>query len=81
MTFIFIKLVRFADKEGVDGKLPVPVHILADELANTGRHFGAEQKNFRYPEPKFKHFLYFSESASNAEPVSAEPMAGNYREL
>ena len=36
MTFIFIKLVRFADKEGVDGKLPVPVHILADELANTG---------------------------------------------
>lgn len=36
MTFIFIKLVRFADKEGEDGKLPVPVHILADELANTG---------------------------------------------
>src|SRR5699024_11687306 len=36
MTFDFIKLVRFADKEGVDGKLPVPVHILADELANTG---------------------------------------------
>ncbi len=36
MTFIFIKLVRFADKEGKDGKLPVPVHILADELANTG---------------------------------------------
>ena len=36
MTFVFIKLVRFADKEGVDGKLPVPVHILADELANTG---------------------------------------------
>ncbi len=36
MTFIFIKLVRFADKEGTDGKLPIPVHILADELANTG---------------------------------------------
>lgn len=36
MTFIFIKLVRFADKEGKDGKLPVAVHILADELANTG---------------------------------------------
>ncbi len=31
-----IKLVRFADKHGVDGHLPVPVHILADELANTG---------------------------------------------
>lgn len=36
MTFVFIKLVRYADKYGVDGKLPVPVHILADELANTG---------------------------------------------
>lgn len=36
MTFVFIKLVRYADKYGKDGKLPVPVHILADELANTG---------------------------------------------
>lgn len=36
MTFIFIKLVRYADKYGEDGKLPVAVHILADELANTG---------------------------------------------
>lgn len=36
MTFIFIKLVRYADKYGEDGTLPVPVHILADELANTG---------------------------------------------
>ncbi len=36
MTFVFIKLVRFADNHGEDGKLPVPVHILADELANTG---------------------------------------------
>ena len=36
MTFVFIKLVRFADKQGIDGHLPVPVHILADELANTG---------------------------------------------
>ncbi|CUX16064.1 VirD4-like conjugal transfer protein, CD1115 family [Clostridium sp. C105KSO13] len=36
MTFVFIKLVRYADKYGEDGKLPVHVHILADELANTG---------------------------------------------
>ena len=36
MTFIFIKLVRYADKYGEEGKLPVAVHILADELANTG---------------------------------------------
>ena len=36
MTFVFIKLVRFADKHGKNGRLPVPVHILADELANTG---------------------------------------------
>lgn len=36
MTFAFIKLVRYADKYGAEGKLPVPVHILADELANTG---------------------------------------------
>lgn len=36
MTFIFIKLVRYADSSGIEGRLPVPVHILADELANTG---------------------------------------------
>lgn len=36
MTFVFIKLVRYADKYGEDGRLPVPVHVLADELANTG---------------------------------------------
>lgn len=36
MTFVFIKLVRYADKNGENGRLPVPVHILADELANTG---------------------------------------------
>ena len=36
MSFVFIKLVRYADKYGGCGKLPVPVHILADELANGG---------------------------------------------
>ena len=36
MSFVFIKLVRYADKYGDDGKLPVPVQILADELANGG---------------------------------------------
>lgn len=36
MSFVFIKLVRYADKHGEGGRLPVPVHILADELANTG---------------------------------------------
>lgn len=36
MSFVFIKLVRYADKYGNSGKLPVPVHILADELANGG---------------------------------------------
>ncbi len=36
LSFLFIKLVRYADKNGVDGRLPVEVHILADELANIG---------------------------------------------
>lgn len=36
MSFVFIKLVRYADKYGEGGQLPVPVHILADELANGG---------------------------------------------
>lgn len=36
MNFVFIRLVRYADSFGENGKLPVPVHILADELANTG---------------------------------------------
>ena len=34
LSFVFIKLVRYADRYGEDGRLPVPVHILADELAN-----------------------------------------------
>lgn len=32
LSFIFIKLVRYADTHGENGALPVPVHILADEL-------------------------------------------------
>lgn len=35
LSFLFIKLVRLADSQP-DGKLPVPVHLLADELANIG---------------------------------------------
>ena len=44
MTFVFIKLVRFADKDGIEGRLPVPVHILADELANTGAILALNKK-------------------------------------
>lgn len=36
LSFLFIKLVRYADKHGNNGGLPVSVHILADELANIG---------------------------------------------
>ena len=36
LSFLFIKLVRYADKNGDNGRLPVPVHLLADELANIG---------------------------------------------
>lgn len=36
MSFVFIKLIRYADKYGDEGRLPIPVHILADELANGG---------------------------------------------
>jgi len=32
LSFVFIKLVRYADRYGKKGQLPVPVHILADEL-------------------------------------------------
>ena len=35
LSFLFIKLVRFADSQP-NQELPVPVHILADELANIG---------------------------------------------
>lgn len=44
MTFVFIKLVRYADREGENGRLPVPVHILADELANTGAFLELNKK-------------------------------------
>lgn len=35
-SFIFIKLVRFADQHGIDGKLPVPVTIIGEEWPNIG---------------------------------------------
>lgn len=35
-SFLFIKLVRYADKHGDKGKLPVPVHIIGDEWPNIG---------------------------------------------
>jgi len=35
-SFLFIKLVRYADKHGKNGKLPVAVNIIADEWANVG---------------------------------------------
>ena len=81
MTFVFIKLVRYADTYGEDGKLPVPVHILADELANTGAILSLKQKDFRDPKSKPQYFLHFPKPASDAEPVSLKPMAGNHREL
>lgn len=33
-SFLFIKLVRYADQYGEGGKLPVPVHIIGDEWPN-----------------------------------------------
>ena len=33
-SFVFIKLVRFADTHGDRGRLPVPVHIIGDEWCN-----------------------------------------------
>lgn len=36
ISFLFVKLVRYADRHGIEGRLPVPVHFLADELANVG---------------------------------------------
>ena len=35
-SFLFIRLVRYADKYGEGGKLPVPVNFVLDELANIG---------------------------------------------
>ena len=36
LSFIFIKLVRFADEKCPNGELPVPVHVLGEELCATG---------------------------------------------
>ena len=36
LSFVFIKLVRYADKNCAGGKLPVPVHILGEELTACG---------------------------------------------
>ncbi len=36
LSFVFIKLVRFADKNCEGGRLPVPVHVLGEELTACG---------------------------------------------
>ena len=36
LSFVFIKLVRYADKNCEGGKLPVPVHVLGEELTACG---------------------------------------------
>lgn len=36
LSFCFIKLVRYADKNCEGGKLPVPVHVLGEELTACG---------------------------------------------
>ena len=36
LSFIFIKLVRFADERCPNGELPVPVHVLGEELCAAG---------------------------------------------
>ena len=36
LSFVFIKLVRYADRDCEDGRLPVPVHILGEELTACG---------------------------------------------
>ena len=36
LSFLFIKLVRYADQHCPDGKLPIPVHVLGEELCACG---------------------------------------------
>lgn len=36
LSFVFIKLVRYADKNCPGGRLPVPVHVLGEELTACG---------------------------------------------
>ena len=36
LSFIFIKLVRYADEQCPNGELPVPVHVLGEDLCATG---------------------------------------------
>ncbi len=36
LSFVFIKLIRYADQRCSDGRLPVPVHVLGEELTACG---------------------------------------------
>mgnify|MGYP000296751712 CR=1 FL=1 len=81
MSFVFIKLVRYADKHGVGGKLPVPVQILADELANIGVIPDLTKKISTIRSRSLFLACIFQESSANAKPVSIKSVAGNYRKL
>ncbi len=80
LSFCFIKLVRYADHNCEGGKLPVPVHILGEELTACGtiRPLPPAQRNTL---PEYLHVLCVPKSSRIAEQIPTEFVAGDHWKL
>ena len=81
LSFCFIKLVRYADKNCEGGKLPVPVHVLGEELTACGTISRPLPPFERHSFKKYLYELCVSELGGLAESVSAQSLAGNSGQL
>ena len=75
------QLVRYADKYGEEGKLPVAVHILADELANTGAILELNKKISVIRSRNLSISCIFQNLPQMQNRYPYNQMAGNYRQL
>ena len=81
LSFCFIKLVRYADHNCEGGKLPVPVHILGEELTACGTNPRPLPPAERNTLPEYLHVLCVPKSRRIAEQIPAEFVAGNHWKL
>ena len=81
LSFTFIKLVRYADANCPGGRLPVPVHVLGDELTACGTISELSRCISVIRSRNISMSCVFQNLAGLQNRLSAEPVAGNFGQL
>ena len=79
--FAFIKLVRYADANCPGGRLPVPVHVLGEELTACGTISELSRRISVIRSRNISMSCVFQNLAGLQKPLPAEPVAGNSGQL